>query len=427
MTGWILQWCSAVRYGSRTGPGAADLLQRFAQRQQRLISQSCFSLLLLLLTAFLALAAGQLLSMLTRKAGFLELGTALPFIVPPAITLLLLVGFRTRQIGHQYIPHLMCGGCALFFAYLAWRCHVRVDMNVQATLQHDLPDVWALVASDAGARSHLEEWLRAEFSRKFIWNNLLFEVLVIDSLWLVAFPAWALFVPFLPAASHLLLCLLSPQVSFVIEPLCGAAFIGVFLVWSSLKGMHLFFHEFVLDHRLQAPLEGEAHGLRLANEARAAQRTAAQKADCMINHILKNLMADAAGCVELFQADGVPEHLQRAQECLTRGMGWCKKRQALVRLTLGQYTPLPLPTHLQRFCEAVVCQRNVALHCPAACVRLDPVLCDLVCDNALSNAFRHGHPEDPQVSLAALLEPVELGSARCRLSFVIRNRTNPAR
>lgn len=47
MTGWILQWCSAVRYGSRTGPGAADLQQRFAQRQQRLISQSCFSLLLL--------------------------------------------------------------------------------------------------------------------------------------------------------------------------------------------------------------------------------------------------------------------------------------------------------------------------------------------------------------------------------------------
>eukprot|EP00668_Euglena_longa_P026439 GGOE01033097.1.p1 GENE.GGOE01033097.1~~GGOE01033097.1.p1 ORF type:complete len:466 (-),score=109.15 GGOE01033097.1:835-2232(-) len=194
-----------------------------------------------------------------------------------------------------------------------------------------------------------------------------------------------------------------------------------------MKGMHLFFNEFLLDHRLQSSLEREAHTLRMANEAKMAQKSASQKADSIINHILKNMMADAVGCVELFQADGVPDHLQRAQECLMRGMNWCKKRQAMIRLTLGQYTPILLPTHLPKFGAAVACHRNVTLHCPRVCVRLDPILCDVVCDNAISNAFRHGHPDDPAISLAMRLAPAELGSARHQLSFVIRNRANPAR
>eukprot|EP00667_Euglena_gracilis_P003694 EG_transcript_3706 len=428
MKRWAAKWWALLRYGSRHGCDSPEVLALFAHRQQQLIVNNCLTWCLLSLTAALALSLGQLLAILTScKAGLVGVGTLLPFAVPPAVVLLLLGFSKARCISPRALPPLLCLGCALVFGYFAWRIHANVELNVQSALLEDLPDVWALLQSDPAAKANLQQWIQSELSRKGIWTNLLYEVVVIESLWLAAFPAWALLLPAVPFVTHLLLCVLSPAVPLVAEPLCAAALVGGFLVLSSLKGMHQFFHEFMLDHCLQSALEREAQSLRLANEAKAAQRAAAQKADSMINHILKNIMADAVGCLELFQADEGLEHLQRARECLTRGMGWCKKRQAMVRLTLGQYTPLLLPTQLQQFGEAVVCQRAVALYCPPACVCLDPTLCDIVCDNALSNAFRHGHPEDPQVSLTVRLEPAELGSARCRLSFAICNRANPAR
>ena len=82
--------------------------------------------------------------------------------------------------------------------------------------------------------------------------------------------------------------------------------------------------------------------------------------------------------------------------------------------------------------------------CPAEAVELDPTACHIVLDNAVTNAFRHGCPDDPQVKLAvhltdpdpttpvwdrdAVISPAGPSQARAKtLRFLLTNRANPQR
>jgi len=62
---------------------------------------------------------------------------------------------------------------------------------------------------------------------------------------------------------------------------------------------------------------------------------------------------------------------------------------------------------------------------------LDPILCDIVLDNALNNAFRHGHPVDPQVNFQITMRDCPVPNPnhphRYRLSFEVTNRCHPRR
>ena len=84
-----------------------------------------------------------------------------------------------------------------------------------------------------------------------------------------------------------------------------------------------------------------------AREALQSAAEAGRKADSILNHTLKNTMADAAGEIMLFfeevktrGQDPNPE-LQRAVASLQRGMRFCQHRQALIQLVTGAY-PLAL-------------------------------------------------------------------------------------
>ena len=81
--------------------------------------------------------------------------------------------------------------------------------------------------------------------------------------------------------------------------------------------------------------------------------------------------------------------------------------------------------------------------CPDVAVELDPTACQIVLDNAVTNAFRHGCPRDPQVKLtvevtdpdpepsrgdAILSPPATLQAPAARkLRFLLTNRANPNR
>eukprot|EP00667_Euglena_gracilis_P019680 EG_transcript_21128 len=64
---------------------------------------------------------------------------------------------------------------------------------------------------------------------------------------------------------------------------------------------------------------------------------------------------------------------------------------------------------------------------------MDPLLCEIVLENALTNAHRHGHPTHPAVRFTATLADLP-GTVRSpshrprrRLTFVVANRVHPAR
>eukprot|EP00668_Euglena_longa_P025085 GGOE01031315.1.p1 GENE.GGOE01031315.1~~GGOE01031315.1.p1 ORF type:complete len:870 (-),score=251.83 GGOE01031315.1:150-2567(-) len=164
----------------------------------------------------------------------------------------------------------------------------------------------------------------------------------------------------------------------------------------------------------------------------SSTRKASEEADTVLNHILKNTMADAAACIQLY-ADGkasqVSPDLSQAVTCLARGMQWCRKRHVLLRMSAGDYLPAMHPVSLREFGEQLVRGRAVISSFPNQVVLLDEVLCDILLDNALNNAFRHGDPVDPQVQFLMELSPLEepTNSGQRQLTFFISNRACPNR
>eukprot|EP00667_Euglena_gracilis_P001320 EG_transcript_1320 len=182
----------------------------------------------------------------------------------------------------------------------------------------------------------------------------------------------------------------------------------------------------------------------------SSTRKASEQADTVLNHILKNTMADAAACIQLYAEDKaaqVSPDLAQAVNCLARGMQWCRKRHVLLRMAEGDYIPTLHPVALREFGEQLVRGRAVRSSFPNEVVLLDDVLCDILLDNALNNAFRHGHPVNPDVQFSAEIAPLEeftnaavrhdsgnsgLGRAnryspQWLLTFCIRNRAHPSR
>eukprot|EP00668_Euglena_longa_P025079 GGOE01031307.1.p1 GENE.GGOE01031307.1~~GGOE01031307.1.p1 ORF type:complete len:886 (-),score=253.83 GGOE01031307.1:1289-3754(-) len=165
----------------------------------------------------------------------------------------------------------------------------------------------------------------------------------------------------------------------------------------------------------------------------SSTRKASEEADTVLNHILKNTMADATACIHLY-ADGrasqVAPDLAQAVTCLARGMQWCRKRHVLMQMSTGDYLPALHPVSLGEFGEQLVRGRAVISSFPSEVVLLDEVLCDILLDNALNNAFRHGNPTGPHVQfLMDLAPPQELDTSggQCKLTFQISNRADPAK
>eukprot|EP00668_Euglena_longa_P025081 GGOE01031309.1.p1 GENE.GGOE01031309.1~~GGOE01031309.1.p1 ORF type:complete len:872 (-),score=259.74 GGOE01031309.1:1008-3431(-) len=166
----------------------------------------------------------------------------------------------------------------------------------------------------------------------------------------------------------------------------------------------------------------------------SSTRKASEEADTVLNHILKNTMADATACIQLY-ADGkasqVAPDLAQAVTCLARGMQWCRKRHVLLRMSEGDYLPALQPVSLREFGDRLVRGRAVISSFPNEVVLLDEVLCDILLDNALNNAFRHGDSVDPHVQFLMELAPPEEtdsgGGLHRWLTFLISNRADPGR
>ena len=132
-----------------------------------------------------------------------------------------------------------------------------------------------------------------------------------------------------------------------------------------------------------------------------------QDADSVLNHVLKNIMADAMGCIELFLKRGKnradPAFLSKASDILFRGMWWCKLREAILQMVAGRYEGKQEIVDVQDLTQDLVRGREVTTECPSRMLHLDSMACNVVLDNALTNASRHGFPEDPQVDLRVVV------------------------
>ena len=191
----------------------------------------------------------------------------------------------------------------------------------------------------------------------------------------------------------------------------------------ALWGIALGFMSVVL------PVRGCYHirqGLRLllATDELRRGRAAQARADSVLHHVLKNVRVDRFNSIELFLEEGAERAvLSEAQALLFRGMWWCRMREAMLRIVSGSYKPALKEVSLAEFARALGKGRpKVACAGPDTQVLLDPLVCAIVLDNAVSNAIRHGRPGDPGVQLRVVL--LEDHSA---VQFVVSNRANSGR
>eukprot|EP00668_Euglena_longa_P027849 GGOE01034886.1.p1 GENE.GGOE01034886.1~~GGOE01034886.1.p1 ORF type:complete len:491 (+),score=158.63 GGOE01034886.1:167-1474(+) len=156
---------------------------------------------------------------------------------------------------------------------------------------------------------------------------------------------------------------------------------------------------------------------------------ATQLADGMLNHMLKDTLANVTADIEIFLAGELgPEVLEDAVVCLRRGIRSCRERMVYLKMVAGEYTPVMNAIHLKEFGQQLVAGRRVTTHLLDFTVLMDGTLMQLILENAMSNAFKHGHPDHPNVQLLlGLQDPTDLLSRRQIVSFVVKNAAHPSR
>eukprot|EP00667_Euglena_gracilis_P006987 EG_transcript_7056 len=167
--------------------------------------------------------------------------------------------------------------------------------------------------------------------------------------------------------------------------------------------------------------------LDFLTQAQLAQELqASQLADNVLNHTLKNALADVAADIEVFLAGDVGmDVLRDAVACLRRGIQSCRARSVYLKMVAGEYVPVNNAINLAEFGQQLVAGRSVQTRLVHRTVLMDATLLELILENALSNAFRHGHPDHPDVTLTIQAEPSLRG---CQvLSFIITNVAHPHR
>eukprot|EP00667_Euglena_gracilis_P002334 EG_transcript_2333 len=170
----------------------------------------------------------------------------------------------------------------------------------------------------------------------------------------------------------------------------------------------------------------------LAQVLLARELKASQLADSVLNHGLKNTMADVAGNMELFLSGEVgPETLVTGMAALRRGIRSCRERLVYLKLVAGDYVPTLAAVSLKDFGEQLIAGRDVVGRFLDCSVRLDPILCNLIFDNAINHAFQTGAPQNRQVKFTVEevgregdgAGPLEPGHRR--LAFAVLYAANP--
>jgi len=139
----------------------------------------------------------------------------------------------------------------------------------------------------------------------------------------------------------------------------------------------------------------------LAETLLEQQMRASETADSILNHTLKNILADVAAYIDLFLAGSAPrEVLGDALACLRRGVKACKERQVYLKLVVGSYAAVANAVDLEAFTEDLLAGRQVRTSAISGTAYFDQTLLTLILDNALTNAVKHGCPENPDVVFA---------------------------
>lgn len=127
-----------------------------------------------------------------------------------------------------------------------------------------------------------------------------------------------------------------------------------------------------------------------ALHARIERERAEKEADSMLNHNLKNIMADGIASVELYELTANDKHLANAKLSMKRGMTWTRRRQSLIMLCDGTYQVQNERMTVHHLLHECLCgwemETDLSGFPPDLAAEVDPMLVGLVLENG-THAF----------------------------------------
>eukprot|EP00667_Euglena_gracilis_P017649 EG_transcript_18648 len=263
-------------------------------------------------------------------------------LLPLAIIALLALAIHTPGL-RPYSEGLLCLSVLSLVGIVIWQAHDMIGLELVISQRDSLLDVWAeLQTQDNGHLTReLQHYVTREASRKYLTIAAVQLLLLFDLLQFIGVNVWFVLTYLSIPVTVALIANLSPQVDPNIpEVYVFIIAVVVYSICASFYMLVLQRRHFQADFILQRALTREAQSLHDQMQREKVLKRASEKADSVLNHILKNAMADAWGCIYLFesQAGADPGQLQQARRCLQRGMNWCRRREAILRMTAGSYT-----------------------------------------------------------------------------------------
>jgi hypothetical protein len=127
----------------------------------------------------------------------------------------------------------------------------------------------------------------------------------------------------------------------------------------------------------------------------------------VLNHVLKNSVAEAASLIELeLSRERETQNLKSALERLYRTMSWCASRQVMVDLSSGKYRSTHTTVIISKFLGIVASTDTTLIdNTPLATrqeefeIAFDEKLALLAVENAKTNAISHG--DDHGITISA--------------------------
>ena len=235
------------------------------------------------------------------------------------------------KIASPYIPKVIC--LAVFVGFVSQMITIHWEVPVMAN------NMWQQIAAEDGFfEAHqgiplkMAEGWRETVSLHLAWPHICVTMLLLQLTNGYLYDKCVLFVHLgIPVVFGL--TMLSPNVAFMPQALCCVILFAVCCLWQNIQRTVTCRKRFIAELAVMKAKEKEL-------SSRAMETS--EKADSMLNHTLKNTMADAVGLIDLYRQDPSDNSMHLLSQALSRlqmGMQWCKQRLLLIRVTAASTCP----------------------------------------------------------------------------------------
>mmetsp|Transcript_16514 Transcript_16514/g.32823 ORF Transcript_16514/g.32823 Transcript_16514/m.32823 type:complete len:439 (+) Transcript_16514:665-1981(+) len=160
----------------------------------------------------------------------------------------------------------------------------------------------------------------------------------------------------------------------------------------------------------------------------------------MLNHTLKNVLADSIAAVELYQLTGESTHLANATLSMKRGMTWTRRRQSLIMVCEGTYQLHPEKLCLRQLVRDCIDGRDIVFVDNGGCggcgvvdnnmkddlwVEIDPMLIGMILENGISNAIKHNPIGGDPPRITVTLSPTTPIIGDSEFTITLQNKATP--